>query len=119
MIIGLSGLAGSGKTTVANMLVKNHVFEAISLADPMKRFCKEMFGFSDEQLYGPSSARNAIDPRYGKSPRVALQHLGTEWGRAFHENVWVDYAMREAGRRKRMSLINGGLYYGRPLPQRG
>lgn len=96
MIIGLSGKAGAGKDTVAGFLVWNHQFESIALADPMKKFCKEMFGFSREQLWGPSSARNAVDPRYGISPREALQKLGTEWGRACYENVWVDYAMKQA-----------------------
>lgn len=28
------------------------------------------------------------------SPRVALQTLGTDWGRACYEDVWVDYVMR-------------------------
>lgn len=96
MIIGLSGLAGSGKSTVARFLVKKHCFEEIALADPMKTFCREVLGFSREQLWGSSSLRNAIDPRFGKSPRDALQSLGTDWGRAFYENVWVEYAIRRA-----------------------
>jgi hypothetical protein len=28
------------------------------------------------------------------TPRHAIQKLGTEWGRACGENVWIDYAMR-------------------------
>lgn len=96
MIVGLSGYAGAGKSTVAGMLVKSHCFEEMALAAPMKRFCQEVLGFSREQLYGPSALRNAIDPRYGKAPREALQKLGTEWGRTFHEDIWVNCTLRAA-----------------------
>ncbi len=95
IIIGLSGKAGAGKSTVAGMLVTAHCFEEVSLATPMKDFCREVLGFSFEQLYGPSEFRNKVDPRYGKSTREALQTLGTEWGRAFHEDMWINYALRK------------------------
>lgn len=129
MIIGITGLAGAGKDTVADLLVKGHGFVKVSLADPMKRFCKEVFGFTVEQLWGPSELRNAPDLRYVRvpahdeplfykgpdelnfnaragtayvpdeslTPRFALQRLGTEWGRACYEDVWIDYAVRVAG----------------------
>lgn len=64
LIIGLSGLAGSGKDFVANLLVDNHGFVKIALADPLKRICQEVFDFSDEQLWGPSEERNKPDKRY-------------------------------------------------------
>jgi len=104
MIIGITGRAGSGKDTVADILVQKHGFVKIAFADPMKRFCKEVFAFTDEQLWGPSSTRNKPDLRYPKGdgscliPRHALQQLGTEWGRACYPDVWVDYALRVANR---------------------
>lgn len=64
MILGVSGLAGSGKDTFAKFLVENHGFVVVSLADPLKRICKEVFDFTDEQLWGPSEKRNAPDERY-------------------------------------------------------
>lgn len=70
MIIGLSGKAASGKSTIADILVGSHCFEEISLADPMKRFCEKMFAFSHEQLWGSSSSRNAPDKRYPKGPKT-------------------------------------------------
>jgi len=130
VIIGVCGLAGSGKDTVADILVKNHGFVKIAFADPMKRFCKEMFDFSDEQLWGSSDARNAPDKRYvrtheeqlfqvdsfGKmarhreplylTPRHALQTLGTEWGRGCYSDVWAEYAIRVA-----RELLKGGALY--------
>ena len=89
MIIAFAGYAGSGKSTAAAHLVSRHGFREVALADPMKLFCRLVFGFSIEQLYGPSSARNAVDPRWGISPRHALQTLGTEWGRTLHPDIWV------------------------------
>lgn len=119
MIIGFSGLAGAGKDSAANSLVLKNGYVRLAFADVMKRFVKELFDFSDEQLWGPSANRNAPDPRYerysdepappgstGKavhpggprhlSPRYALQTLGTEFGRDCYPNVWVDYALRKA-----------------------
>lgn len=99
-VIGIQGLAGSGKSTVAGFL-KESGFTEIALADVMKRFCKELFDFSDAQLWGDSSQRNEPDLRYPRpgclerhlTPRRALQQLGTEYGRNCYQDVWVDYAL--------------------------
>lgn len=64
MIVGVSGLAGSGKDTVADRLVDKHNFAKIGLADPLKRFCMEAYDFSFQQLWGPSEWRNKPDERY-------------------------------------------------------
>lgn len=63
-IIGVSGQAGSGKDTVADHLVKSHRFVRVALADPLKRFGYQVFGFNKKQLWGPSHFRNAVDSRY-------------------------------------------------------
>lgn len=68
MIVGLAGLAGSGKDTVADILVKNFGFVKVAFADPLKRIAKEVYDFTDEQLWGPSSARNKPDTRYWRMP---------------------------------------------------
>lgn len=128
MIIGICGQAGSGKDTAADFLVKDHGFAKLSFADPMKRFCQEIFDFTDEQLWGPSSARNAPDLRYPRkfgdgeisadermvpvateylTPRYALQKLGTEWGRDCYEPIWVEYALRMA---KNLDGLPGRMY---------
>lgn len=64
MIIGISGLAGSGKDTAADFLVGRYSFKKSSFADPMKRIAREVFNFTHEQLWGPSEARNAPDKRF-------------------------------------------------------
>ena len=96
--LGLVGRAGSGKDTVADILVRDHGWVKIALADPMKRACAEWFGWGVETLWGPSAARNEPHAKLGGlSARKALQILGTEFGRACYQDVWVDYAMRIAG----------------------
>jgi len=65
-LIGLLGHAGVGKDTVAAMILKLAPGRTVALAEPLKRFCKEVFAFSDEQLYGPSAKRNVEDRRYGR-----------------------------------------------------
>ena len=106
MIIGITGQAGSGKDTIALHLCDKYRFIRVGLADPLKRICKEVYDFTDEQLWGPSEKRNAGDKRYWRkkkdgtpdilSPRYALQTLGTEWGRDCYPNTWIDYGIRVA-----------------------
>lgn len=69
MIIGLCGLAGSGKDTVADSLVLGHGYVKLAFADLMKRFCKEVFDFTDEQLWGTSERRNEPDERFFRGDR--------------------------------------------------
>ena len=63
-IIGITGRAGSGKSTVARILTEQHGFVEVALADPLKRICRDVFGFTDAQLWGPSSERNKSDERW-------------------------------------------------------
>lgn len=111
LILGVSGLSGSGKDATADILVQDHGFVKMSLADPMKQIARKVYAFTDEQLWGPSQARNAEDPRYPRAdgsfltPREALQQLGTEWGRKCYLNTWVDVCVRTA----RELLVDGGV----------
>lgn len=65
-LILLSGTAGSGKDSTARLLIEHHGWVLHSLAGPMKRFAADMFGFTDEQLHGPSKFRNEPDPRWAR-----------------------------------------------------
>ena len=103
MIIGISGHAGCGKDLSATFLCEGRKgYITMALADSMKRYLKEVYQFSNEQLWGPSEFRNAPDMRYpdGKggflTPRKALQTLGTEWGRACFEDTWVNLCIKNA-----------------------
>lgn len=94
ILVGFCGLKGSGKDTLADYFVKHTDGVKIALADPIKRYCMDAFGWSEETLWGSSELREVPDPRAaGLTPRKALQLLGTEWGRELYENVWVDKAL--------------------------
>lgn len=51
-IVLLSGRSGAGKDTAAAILCTKLQGQTISLADPMKRFCKRLFNMTEEQLWG-------------------------------------------------------------------
>lgn len=106
MIVGIAGLAGSGKDTFAKYLLEEAADRGwsaatFSFADPMKRFVAEVFDWAYADLVGPSELRERPDPRYRRAdgelltPRFALQTLGTEWGRNCYPNVWVDLTIRQ------------------------
>ena len=63
-IVMLVGQTGSGKDTVADTLVRLLAGSKLSLANPIKSFASHIFGFSDDQLWGPSHFRNAEDQRW-------------------------------------------------------
>lgn len=96
-LIGLTGAAGSGKSTAAAVLTARCGYASIPLADPMKQALMLWFGWSEDRVNGPSYMRNEPDVVWdGLTARRALQALGTEFGRAMHPDVWVRLALRTA-----------------------
>lgn len=155
-VLGFMGESGSGKDFCSQWVIDNKDFVKVSFADPIKRFAKQVFGFSEEQLWGAPESRavkiipgnpdstpsssfaheneqywdyarrdmeiNVLDwvntlaltieekalyiSRVGDwyeecrqraraeyntiSARVALQLLGTEFGRHFKDTIWLD-----------------------------
>jgi hypothetical protein len=78
-IIGLCGAIGAGKSTVAKLLVSKHGRTLLPLAGPLKNMLMSL-GLSYAQVYG-SEKEVPSDLLCGKTPRHAMQTLGTEWGR--------------------------------------
>lgn len=76
MIIGISGVAGVGKDTCADILVRRRSSAKVALADPLKRAARDMYAFTDEQLWGPSEARNKPDERYPREHTWVLRDAG-------------------------------------------
>jgi len=100
MIIGICGLIGSGKGTVADILVNEHNFTKISFADKLKDGVAAMFGWDRQMLEGdtPESRawREEIDFFWTRelgrevTPRLVLQLYGTECMReGFYDGIWV------------------------------
>ena len=76
LFIGLNGKMGCGKTTVADYLVREHGFVALSFADPLKMCVRDAFGLRDEQVWGEEKRLN--DDFWGLSPGTLLQLVGTQ-----------------------------------------
>lgn len=96
-IIGIHGKARHGKSTVGNYIadaIGGNLVACIAFADPLKQFCQEVFGWNQAHIEG--QLKEVTDSRYGITPRRAMQLLGTEWGRACYENIWVEYGLRRA-----------------------
>ena len=100
MIIGLCGFAGSGKGTLADILVENHGFRKISFATKLKDTASVMFGWDRDLLEGITDEsrawREEVDEYWSNeleqeiTPRIMLQLFGTDCVRKnLHNNIWV------------------------------
>ncbi len=110
-IISITGNMGVGKDTMADYIVQKYGFVKISMADPFKRIAKEIYEFSDEQLWGPSEARNKDDTRYPRpdgtylTARIVTQLLGAELSRLAYPETWIVYMKRV------IKKIEAGYFY--------
>lgn len=95
-LIGLTGYARSGKSTVASILRQAHAFHEISFAEPIRDFTRQLLGYSFVEL--EANKETPIDWLEGvTTPRRIMQTLGTEWGRnMIHREIWLRVALREA-----------------------
>lgn len=99
MIIGLCGRIGSGKSSLANLLVYTGSYTRVSFADPLRAMLDKLMlyqGATPSEIQAlfvnkelPNRFFNGVTTRY------ALQTLGTDWGRNFiHPDLWVDIFKR-------------------------
>ena len=100
MIIGVCGLIGAGKDTVADYLVNIHEFRRESFAGTLKDAVSAVFGWDRIMLEGRTRASRAWreqpdqwwSQRLGReiTPRWILQYWGTEvCRRSFHDDIWI------------------------------
>jgi len=101
MIIGICGLIGSGKDTIADYLQNIHQFRRESFAHALKDAVAQIFGWDRELLEGRTKEsrhwREQIDTWWAKrlnmphlTPRHVLQVWGTEVARrSFHDDIWI------------------------------
>ena len=106
MIIGICGLIGSGKGTVADHLVEEYGFQKVSFADALKDATAQMFEWPRHLLEGDTVEsrkwRETPDAfwtnelGYEVTPRYVLQKFGTECMRVgFYDGVWVSIVKRK------------------------
>lgn len=88
-LVGVTGFAGSGKSTIARMIGAEYpVVSYQRFAGPIKAALRAI-GLSDEELDGTGKGQ-PCELLCGNTPRYAMQTLGTEWGRKLiGETIWV------------------------------
>lgn len=97
MLIGIIGGKGQGKSTIARHLWRDHGFAVVKFADPLKDMLTAI-GLRLDELEGDLK-ETPCALLCGKTPRFAMQTLGTEWGRdqidpRFWEALWRDATRR-------------------------
>ncbi|QKV18700.1 deoxynucleotide monophosphate kinase [Oricola thermophila] len=104
-VIALAGPIGAGKSTAAQYLADRHGYERIRFAAPLKSMMRAFYasaGLDPVEIEAriEGGLKEAPDPvLLGRTPRRAMQTLGTEWGRnLIAPELWV-HAWSGAARR--------------------
>ena len=116
MIIGICGLIGSGKGTVADILVENHNFHKLSFADKLKDGVASVFGWDRDMLEGDTDRsriwREKADVFWSNetggevTPRLVLQLFGTDCMRnGFYDGIWVSLVKQELLKNKDKNYV--------------
>lgn len=106
MIVGICGLIGSGKGTVADFLVNDKGFTKLSFADKLKDSVATLFDWPRQLLEGDTEEsrqwREQEDIFWSKelsqsvTPRFVLQLYGTECMRnGFYDGIWVSFVKKK------------------------
>lgn len=86
--VGLSGPAGSGKSTAAQFLVDRFGYTRVRFAGPLKAMARAA-GLDERQVEGDLKEVPS-ELLCGRTPRYFMQRLGTEFGRdLIGEDFWV------------------------------
>ena len=99
VVIGLTGPAGCGKSTIAQHLVTQDGFTRVRFAEPLKLMLRAYLEYCGA---GPELIERMLEGDLketpsalfvGRTPRHAMQTLGTEWGRmCIDEHLWTSAA---------------------------
>jgi len=91
MLIAMTGGKGSGKDTFAQVLVTEFDFVHTRFADPLKNMLRTLFSEAgldaEDYIEGPYK-ETPLDILGGKTPRYAMQTLGTEWRDLIDRKLW-------------------------------
>lgn len=106
----LSGRAQSGKSTAARYLTEHLGYSRQPFARPLKEMLMAFLisaGMTTSEAVEATEGElkeTPLDALCGRTPRHAMQTLGTEWGRELiAENIWTNAAINSA----RMTVRGG------------
>lgn len=89
MLIGISGKIGSGKDTLAELIIKNDPsFVQKRFADKLKEIVMILGGVSHEDAYS-QEGKNKFVKEFGMTIGQMQQTLGTEVFGAWDEETWI------------------------------
>ena len=102
----MCGLIGTGKDTVADILVNNYNFIKVSFADKLKDGVATVFSWDREMLEGTTDEsrtwREQKDEFWSRetnehiTPRLVLQMFGTDCMRnGFYNGIWVSIVKQQ------------------------
>lgn len=90
IVVGICGEAGSGKSSVAKYIREKYMARPLSFALPLKRICQDIWGFSDDQVFGEADVKEAADPRTGIVPRWAMKKVGEAVREHLGKDTWIE-----------------------------
>jgi hypothetical protein len=94
MIISITGKIGSGKDTIADIIMQYtpyHDWEIKKFAGKLKDIAEILSGVPKINFEDQEFKKQDMGPEWGMTYRDLLQRLGTEAMRnGLHENVWVN-----------------------------
>lgn len=94
-LIAICGRKGAGKDTLAASFIRGSGYKQFRFADPLKAMLKTMLTFTDAT---PTEIDRMIDGDLkevpskwlgDKTPREAMQYLGTEWRDLLDTDLWT------------------------------
>lgn len=94
-IVVLAGQAGHGKDTAADVFVE-HGFIRAPLTGPLKDMLRNLLSKRGahasvaEEMVNGAFKETPTPLLNGATPRLAMQTLGTEWGRKLSPTLWLD-----------------------------
>jgi hypothetical protein len=123
-IISLSGLMGSGKDTVASILIKDYGYVKLSFSKALKDMIAAIFGWERALLEGDTNESRLwrdvedkwwtgrLDFGVPITPRWVLQHVATEVMRQrFHPDIWILAVEKELAQSKQPIVITDARFF--------
>lgn len=97
-LVGFCGRISSGKTTAARVLVRHYGFARLSFADTLRAMLLAL-GLTIEDLTDTTRKEQPHPLLCGRTPRHAMQTLGTNWARQqIGDEVWINAARARLSR---------------------